>query len=82
MHGFCDASEKAYVAGIYLRSTDAQGKHHLSLVCSKSKVAPVNPLTLPRLKLSAALLLSRLCTTTKQALQIKINKIFSGQIRQ
>ena len=76
MHGFSDASEKAYGACIYLRSTDALGKHHISLVCSKSRVAPVIPVTLPRLELSAALLLARLCTAVKQALEVKITKIY------
>ena len=71
MHGFSDASEKAYGACIYLRSTDTQGEHHISLVCAKSRVAPVNPVTLPRLELSAALLLARLCTAVKQVLKIQ-----------
>ena len=76
MHGFCDASEKAYGACIYLRSTNAQGTHHISLVCSKSRVAPVNPVTLPRLELSAALLLARLYTSVKQALEIQIKQTY------
>ncbi|XP_033228872.1 uncharacterized protein LOC117180482 [Belonocnema kinseyi] len=76
MHGFCEASEKTYGACIYLRSTDNQGKHHIALVCSKSRVAPVKPVTLPRLELSAALLLARLCTAVKQALEIEIKQIY------
>ena len=46
-HGFCDASEKAYGACICLRSTDTQGKHHTSLVCSKSRIAPLKSTTIP-----------------------------------
>ena len=76
MHGFSDASEKAYGACIYIRSTDTQGKQHISLVCAKSRVAPVNPVTLPRLELSAALLLARLCTAVKQALKIQFNSTY------
>ncbi|XP_033229135.1 uncharacterized protein LOC117180750 [Belonocnema kinseyi] len=69
MHGFCNASEKGYGACIYLRSTDKQGQHHSSLVCSKSRVAPVQTITLPRLELCAALLLSRLYEATVWTLQ-------------
>ena len=76
MHGFSDASEKAYGACTYLHSTDNQGKPHISLVSSKSRVAPVKPMTLPRLELSAALLLARLCTTVKQALKNKIKPTY------
>ncbi|XP_033222715.1 uncharacterized protein LOC117176570 [Belonocnema kinseyi] len=76
IHGFSDASEKAYGACIYLRSMDSQGIHHISLVCSKSRVAPVNPVTLPRLELSAALLLDRLYAAVKQALEVQINQTY------
>ena len=78
MHGFSDASEKAYGACTYLRSTDVHGKHHSFLVCSKSRVAPVSSSTipLPHLELCAALLLAQLVTTTKKALQITFSKVY------
>ncbi|XP_051166617.1 uncharacterized protein LOC127284933 [Leptopilina boulardi] len=76
MHGFCDASEKAYGACIYLRSTDNSGNHHISIVCAKSKVAPVSPVTLPRLELCAALLLSRLYNITKNSLSFENQRVF------
>lgn len=41
IHGFCDASEKAYGACLYFRAIDQEENHHCSLICSKSKVAPV-----------------------------------------
>ncbi|XP_051168523.1 uncharacterized protein LOC127286209 [Leptopilina boulardi] len=67
LHGFCDASERAYAACIYLRSTNKTGEHESHLVCSKSRIAPIHPVTLPRLELCAALLLSRLVVAAKQA---------------
>ena len=76
LHGFCDASEKAYGACIYLRSTDMQGKHRTSLVCSKSRIAPLKSTTIPRLELCAALLLAKLYTTTVHLLKIQVNKTY------
>ena len=48
-HGCYDASEKAYGACIYLRSTDKQEKHHTSLVCSKSRIVPPKSTTISKL---------------------------------
>ncbi|XP_076763724.1 uncharacterized protein LOC143431095 [Xylocopa sonorina] len=76
MHGFCDASERAYGACIYLRSTNAKGQCRISLICSKSRVAPVKSCTLPRLELCAALLLARLYSATERALQLKLHKVY------
>lgn len=46
-------------------------------MCSKSRLAPIHPVTLPRLELCASLLLARLLTVTKQALNhLKINRQF------
>ena len=40
LHGFCDASLKAYGAAVYLCIVDIKGKINASLVMSKSRVAP------------------------------------------
>ena len=69
IHGFSDASEKAYGAVIYIRSTSREGLSETHLVCSKSRVAPIKSLSLPRLELSAAHLLVKLYRETAQALQ-------------
>ncbi|XP_077296690.1 uncharacterized protein LOC143918623 [Arctopsyche grandis] len=53
LHGFCDASEQAYVACIYLRSTNKLGQVKCQLLCSRSRVAPLKHVTIPRLELFA-----------------------------
>ncbi|KAK9679934.1 Pao retrotransposon peptidase [Popillia japonica] len=52
LHGFSDASEKAYGGCIYLKSIGRDGTAHVHLLCSKSKVAPLKTVTVPRLELS------------------------------
>lgn len=71
LHGFCDASQRAYAAAIYLRSVDNDNILKVALLCAKTKVAPVKKLTIPRLELCGALLLARLSTTVIQSLNIK-----------
>ena len=71
LHGFGDASSKAYAAFIYLHVTTTIGGY-VKLVASKSRVARVKELTLPRLELLAALVLTRLITHVKEALELDV----------
>ena len=60
LHGYSEASEKAYSGVVYLRMEDSSGMVHTSLNVSKSRVAPIKRLTIPRLELNGALILARL----------------------
>ncbi|XP_071580897.1 uncharacterized protein [Temnothorax nylanderi] len=76
LHGFCDASKKAYGAVLYLKSTTSSGIHIVRLICSKTRVAPIKKLTLPRLELSAADLLGKLCEAATKSLRIHLDEEF------
>ena len=60
VHGFCDASERAYAAVLYIRCTYSDNCIDTRLVTSKTRVAPIKTQTIPRLELLGALILARL----------------------
>ncbi|XP_076396344.1 uncharacterized protein LOC143265864 [Megachile rotundata] len=60
VHGFCDASKHGYGACVYIRSTEPNGSVLVRLACSKSRVAPIKEITIPRLELCSAQILARL----------------------
>ena len=71
LQGYCDASKKAYAAVVYLQMEDVNGVYN-QFVCSKTRVAPVKKISIPRLELLSALLLARLLSTVQQALEPEI----------
>ena len=63
LHRFCDASEHAYAGVVYLRMIDSTGCVLLSIVTSKTKVAPIKRLTIPVSNCVVPLYLHNCCIT-------------------
>ncbi|XP_055523061.1 uncharacterized protein LOC129717231 [Wyeomyia smithii] len=83
LHGFCDASEAAYGACLYLRCEMEDGSVTVRLITSKSRVAPLEDLSrkkkklsIPRLELSSALLLSHLYEKLRSSIELPANAYF------
>lgn len=80
VHGFCDSSSKGYSAVIYFRffNKDNQ-KSNVYFVCAKSKVAPLKTVSIPRLELCAAVLLSDLLSYVLNVYSTTLNfdKVFA-----
>jgi hypothetical protein len=76
LHGFCDASKSAYGAAIYIRSIDENNEVTVQLLCSKSRVAPLKPLTIPRLELCAAILLAKLASKVIKIVDVNIDESY------
>ncbi|XP_062703843.1 uncharacterized protein LOC134286271 [Aedes albopictus] len=83
IHGFSDASDKAYGATVYLRCVNLDGEITVNLVMAKSKVAPLEDLSrrkkkqsTPRLELSGALLLAHLYESVISSLGIAATSFF------
>lgn len=69
--GFCDASERGYGACLYITEINNELNKPPILICSKSRVAPIKKITLPKLELSGALLLAHLYKVVIKALKIE-----------
>ncbi|XP_050055037.1 uncharacterized protein LOC114131043 [Aphis gossypii] len=74
IHGFADASTRAFGACLYTRTTDELGNHYSRLIVAKSKVAPLKVVSLARLELCAAVLLARLADKIIPRLNITIHE--------
>ena len=77
LHGFSDASEDAYAAVVYLRSIDQDDGVHISLVIAKSRVSPIKCISIPRLELCGALLLSQLLNHLKEVFYLPLVNIYA-----
>lgn len=76
LHGFADASMKAYAAVTYLKVIEGNTVH-ITIIASRTKVAPLKQLSIPKLELCAAALLAELINDLKDLLKIPKNKIFA-----
>ncbi|XP_045493460.1 uncharacterized protein LOC123692730 [Colias croceus] len=75
LHGFCDASNVAFAAVVYLRVVNSIGEVNVALIASKTKVAPIKQVSIPRLELCGAVLLTRLLLEVSQVMGIEKSSI-------
>jgi len=76
IHGFCDANQRAYGAYVYIRTRTEGNTCHTKLLCSKSRVTPLKTISLPRIELSAALLLAKLLKKIEPSFSLVGMQIF------
>ena len=72
LHGFADASKKAYCAMIYLVYETEEEEIVSNLVCAKTRVAPLKELSIPRLELMSARILATLMNVVLAALNQQV----------
>ncbi|XP_043469600.1 uncharacterized protein LOC122503207 [Leptopilina heterotoma] len=63
-------------AVIFIKSTNSELKPTINLVCAKTKVAPLKKITIPRLELTAAQLLTRLMVYTQRTLDLSHASVY------
>ena len=76
IHNFSDASSIGYGHVSYLRQVDDQGKIHCAFLMGKARVAPLKPITIPRLELTAATTSAKLGTKIAQELDLTSSSTF------
>ncbi|XP_062537863.1 uncharacterized protein LOC134206188 [Armigeres subalbatus] len=74
LHIFVDASEAAFAAVAYFRVINVEGKAECALVAARAKVAPLKPLSVPRLELQAAVLGSRLMSFVQENHNLEVKQ--------
>ncbi|GFT20311.1 integrase catalytic domain-containing protein [Trichonephila clavipes] len=70
IHIFCDASKLAYGAAAYVK-VRKQNEVLVNLIASKTRVAPLKAVTLPRLELLGALVAARLSSRVQEIVRKK-----------
>lgn len=76
MHGFADASVSAYGACMFIRTLNENNEYHVHLLTAKSRVTPLKMITIPRLELCAAHLLSKLAHKVMTILNIELEQVY------
>ncbi|XP_063980945.1 uncharacterized protein LOC135164483 [Diachasmimorpha longicaudata] len=76
LHGFADASNQAMGAAVYIRVDNHQSEPSIILVSAKTKVAPLKKMTIPRLELTAAVILTNLVIYIRKMLEKENLQLF------
>ena len=72
LHGFGDACKRAYCAVVYLVCKLDSGVTRVSLLASKTRVAPIKELTIPRLELMSGRIFAQLVHKVRTALESEL----------
>ena len=70
LHTFVDVSQEAYGTAVYIKVEYKDGSSSVRLVASKTKVAPLHSISIPRLELMGAILGNRLAKSVANALSV------------
>ena len=76
LHFFCDASEEAYAAVCYVRIALNDGTVHCSFLFGKSRLAPLQTRSIPRLELMAAVLAVEIYLMIKIEIRMPVDGVF------
>ena len=76
IHGFADASTRTYATAVYVTTKRSDGCPISTLLVAKTKVATVKTVSIPRLELCSAILLTRLVKYIKTQLLSEPTAIF------
>lgn len=72
---FSDASNEAFGTCAYIRWRTGSNKYDTRFIAAKSRVAPLKPLTIPRLELQAAVLATRLYQSIAEESRLQFEKV-------
>ena len=81
LHEFCDASQTAYATVVYLVMETPKGQFAKFFFVSKTRVAPLQELTIPQLELLSRLVLAKHMTFVLSALEAEFDLIQSTSCR-
>lgn len=73
LHGFSDASSKAYGACCYVRAIYEDNSLTCNLITAKSRIAPIKTVSLPRLELCGMVILAKLINRVISIFSDKLN---------
>ncbi|KAI4882679.1 hypothetical protein NFI96_029603, partial [Prochilodus magdalenae] len=74
LHHFADASETGYGTVSYLLQKNKDNRIHCTLVMAKARVAPLKPITVPRMELAAATMAAHMDKTLRSELQLQLKE--------
>lgn len=75
LHVFSDASQTAYGACVYVRTINIDNTILVRLLFSKARVAPLKPISIPRLELCGALLGAKILDKVRSSLRCEFKNI-------